>query len=382
MPHQRGAKRIVTLADAPGRENARRYGWAVSGVEAVASFGDWPSDGLESVGQCPVCGASTRRTLYEGLTDRTYRCAPGQWRFVACDGCGSAYLDPRPDERTVDLAYVNYYEGAHANRPAGEEARAGWRRFRRSVRNGYLNGRYGYRLTPASRLGRVLVPFMPGQRERTEEYVRHLAAPHGAARLLDVGCGEGEFLSVMRALGWSVTGIEPSEQAAEIARSRGISVEQTTFARARLPDELFDAVTMRLVLEALAEPAAALATCRRVLRRGGILWLATPSLDAEAHRFFGPDWIFLDPPRHPVLHRPSALAELLRRLRFEIGAMRPVRNAGWSFRLSAALAQGLPPYSRPPALSRSLALRARLADAKALHRPELADIVVVIARKR
>jgi SAM-dependent methyltransferase len=372
----------VTLADASGPRISPRYVWAVNGVEAVASLGDWPSDGLEPVAQCPVCGASARRTLHEGLTDRTYRCAPGQWRFVACDGCGTAYLDPRPDERTVDLAYVNYYGGAHANRPAGDEVPAGWRRLRRTIRNGYLNGRYGYRLTPASRLGQVLVPFVPGQRERADEYIRHLAAPRGAARLLDVGCGEGEFLSVMQALGWSVTGIEPSEQAAEIARSRGISVEQTTFARASLPDELFDAVTMRLVLEHLAEPAAALATCRRALRRGGILSLATPSLDAEAHRSFGSDWIFLDPPRHPVLHRLSALSDLLRRLRFEIGAVRPLRNAGWSFRLSAAVAQGLPPYSRPPALSRSLALRARLADAKALRRPELADIVVVIARKR
>ena len=51
-------------------------------------------------------------------------------------------------------------------------------------------------------------------------------------------------------------------------------------------------------------------------------------------------------------------------------------------RLSAALAQGRPPFENAPPLSRRLALRAALADLRALRSPERADVVVVIARSR
>jgi hypothetical protein len=127
---------------------------------------------------------------------------------------------------------------------------------------------------------------------------------------------------------------------------------------------------------------AAVLACRRALKAGGILWIASPSLESEAHRAFGPDWIFLDPPRHAVLYTPSALIRLVTRLGFEVIVFRPSRMALWSFRMSAAIASGRSPFNPPaPPLPRKLALRARLADFRALRRPEIADVVIVVARK-
>jgi SAM-dependent methyltransferase len=244
-----------------------------------------------------------------------------------------------------------------------------------------LNSEYGYRLAPASRLGRFLVPLLPNHREKADELVRHLSARDGLARVLDVGSGDGGFLAEMQALDWEVEGIEPTEEGAAIARARGVPVVQTTLAEASLEDERFDAVTLRLVLEALHDPAAALRKCHRALKPGGILWIATPSLDSDGYRLFGRDWFFLDPPRYVVLYTASSLAQLLRRVGFEIRALRPSRQASASFRLSAAIARGLPPFEQPPSLSRRLKLRARIADLKALHRPELADVFILIGRK-
>jgi SAM-dependent methyltransferase len=318
--------------------------------------------------------------LYDGLTDRTYLRAPGRWQLVRCGSCSSAYLDPRPSEKTVHLAYGDYYEGPSGRRAPDEES--SWRQLRRALRNGYLNATYGYRLAPASRLGRYVVPLLPHQREQADEVVRHLPAPSGEARLLDIGCGEGEFLATMKSLGWTAIGVEPSEGGAAIARSQGVRVEQGTLAEASLEEEFFDAVTFRLVFEALADPVQALEACRRALKPSGILWLASPSLDSEGHRRFGPNWIFLDVPRHAVVFPPSSLARLLVNSGFDVVDLRPSPHAPWSFRLSSAIAHGLPPFRKPPPLSRRQRLQARLADVKALRRPELSDVVVIVARKR
>jgi 2-polyprenyl-3-methyl-5-hydroxy-6-metoxy-1,4-benzoquinol methylase len=353
------------------------YGWTViSG--APAAVPEWPQEGLERVERCPACDDSSRRLLYADLTDRTYLVAPGHWRLFRCERCSSAYLDPRPSEQSVHLAYGGYYRGAEVR--AARDVR-GWRRLRRSLRNGYLNSRYGYHFAPSSRLGPLLVPLLRHYREQADELVRHLPARVGHRRLLDVGSGEGEFLAEMQALGWEVEGIEPSAEGVAIASSRGVSVAQSTFAEASLEAEQFDAITIRLVFEALPDPFAVLAKSHRALKPDGILWIASPSLESEAHRIFGRDWFFLDPPRNAVLYTASSLTRLLRRVGFEVDAVRPSRQAQRSFRLSAAVAAGLPPFRQPPHLSRRMQLRARLADLKALRRPELADVVVLVARK-
>ena len=136
------------------------------------------------------------------------------------------------------------------------------------------------------------------------------------------------------------------------------------------------------MFEHLRDPVTALTECRRALEPRGVLWIATPSLESEAHRVFGRDWIHLEPPRHAVVYTVSALTRLLGRTGFEIVSVRPSRQARWSFRLSEALAQGLSPFENAPPLSRRLSLRAALADLKALRRPEKADVVVVVARAR
>jgi SAM-dependent methyltransferase len=347
---------------------------------APADASEWPREGLERVSRCPTCDSAARHLLYSNLVDRSYSCAPGHWNLFRCDGCSCAYLDPRPDPQTVHLAYASYYDGSDARLPG--EPTGAWRRLRRALRNGYLNSRYGYDVTPSSRLGPVSARLSSRHREIADEHVRHLRKPEREARLLDVGCGEGEFLAEMQSLGWSVEGIEPSGEAVAIARKRNVPAVQGTLADVHLTDASFDAVTFRLVFEHLREPKAALQTCRRALKPGGVLWIATPNLASEGHRLFGEHWIHLQPPRHPVIQTPDSASQLLEGSGFELVALLPSRQAAWSFRMSAALARNLAPFANPPALSAALAFRARLADARALRRPEAAEVVILVARAR
>src|SRR6266498_1686762 len=131
--------------------------------------------------------------------------------------------------------------------------------------------------------------FVTGQSSplaRVRQYAFHVMgrriearAPKG--RLLDVGCGTGIFLAVMRERGWRVAGLEPNEAwAAQLRRNLDLEVHTGTLERVPPTLGQFDVVTMLDVIEHLADPLAALAADRRVLRPGGLLVLTTPNLNA------------------------------------------------------------------------------------------------------
>jgi SAM-dependent methyltransferase len=291
-------------------------------------------------------------------------------------GCGSAYLDPRPTEAAIGRAYERYFD---SERPAARGGRDGVvDRLRMKIVNGHLNAALDYKLGPASRLGAALVPLLPKRRWRAEWTVRHLRKPPGAPRVLDVGCGTGEFLVAMRDAGWEVAGIEPHPPSAWIARETGLEVQQSSFHEADLPERAFDAVTLNHVIEHLHDPAAALSRCRELLQPGGTLWVATPNADALGHRRFGPAWFGLDPPRHLVVLTPRALEGLLREAGF-VG-LRQVRayRADLTFPASDALDHGGDAFA--PAKPRTgLRNRARLADLRTFLRPDRAEELTMVA---
>ena len=51
--------------------------------------GEWPTGGLETLDCCPACGDRRRSVLHEGVTDKVFLCAPGEWTLYRCGGCGA-----------------------------------------------------------------------------------------------------------------------------------------------------------------------------------------------------------------------------------------------------------------------------------------------------
>jgi hypothetical protein len=66
---------------------------------------NWPESGLEYLNHCPLCQSPTRTILHDDLQDKVFFCAPGIWKMWRCDNCHSGYLDPRPNKKTIGLAY-------------------------------------------------------------------------------------------------------------------------------------------------------------------------------------------------------------------------------------------------------------------------------------
>ena len=115
---------------------------------------------------------------------------------------------------------------------------------------------------------------------RVPQYERDIARmrEHGAkGRLLDIGCGMGEFLDVAVRGGFSVTGIEPSPTASEIASKRH-SVLRGELLALDLGGRTFETVTLWSVLEHVHSPADVLARVAALTERHGILALRVPDV--------------------------------------------------------------------------------------------------------
>ena len=165
--------------------------------------------------------------------------------------------------------------------------------------------------------------------------------PTAGGRLLDVGCGTGDFLLLARDRGWHPTGIDFSERATARACERGLDARTSWEG---LPSEAFDAVTLWNVVELLERPLEMLSDVRRVLAPGGRVFIRTPNerFQLAAYRWhrrlawcrplarvLGDAYYF-----HPVLWSSHTLAAALARSGFvEIGLWNSQPSTGDPYRI-------------------------------------------------
>jgi len=109
-------------------------------------------------------------------------------------------------------------------------------------------------------------------RERQRRYLDDLRA---AAPVLDIGCGRGELLGLLREAGVDARGIDADADMAAYARGEGLDVEQADLIEylGRTTDGSLGAIFMRQMVEQLPGPtlAQSLALAAAKLRAGGVL---------------------------------------------------------------------------------------------------------------
>lgn len=238
---------------------------------------------------CTLCGTAGD-PLYQGLRDRLYA-APGEWSLRRCRNaaCGLVWLDPAPLPSEVWKAYTHYYtHGSVSGRERSTETRA----------------RLLARLKSVYRVALHLTPYYYARRRLDRMHLDGVRP----GRLLEVGCGNGERLALLRSLGWQVVGQEVDASAAQHARDRyGVEVRVGALDAIGLPEASFDAVVTNHVIEHVPDPVGVLAACNRLLKDGGLLMVVTPNIESHGQRHFGQAWLALDPPRHLYLFTPRTL---------------------------------------------------------------------------
>lgn len=229
---------------------------------------------------CNVCSIDDAALLYHG---RDRLLAGSQvFSLVRCRRCGSIYVNPRPTPAEMESYYPPTYEP-----------------YTRQARTTSMYERLRYRVAIA-RMCRIAA----GRQE--------------PGRLLDVGCGAGEFLAGMRERGWQVRGLDTSPVAVELAREKGLDVFLGPLSEADYPEGEFDLITMWDVLEHLHDPGDYLVQLGRLLRPDGRFVVTLPNAHSLDFRIFGPVWTGLDTPRHLYIFPRPALLALLKRAGLEV----------------------------------------------------------------
>jgi 2-polyprenyl-3-methyl-5-hydroxy-6-metoxy-1,4-benzoquinol methylase len=111
-------------------------------------------------------------------------------------------------------------------------------------------------------------------------------------RLLDVGCAAGFFLHTAKERGWDVAGVDISKICAAYARDHfDIEVENKLFTDTDFKDESFDMITMWDYLEHSITPKEDIVKSWDLLRKDGLLAIATPDISSLPSRIFKSNWI-------------------------------------------------------------------------------------------
>jgi 2-polyprenyl-3-methyl-5-hydroxy-6-metoxy-1,4-benzoquinol methylase len=271
---------------------------------------------------CHLCGGEGR-LAYSGLQDRLFD-AEGSWNLKRCadPDCGLIWLDPMPLPEDLGKAYTRYY--THAARDG--VGRSGLlKRFYWAMKRGYCAVKYNYQPRPVSLADRLvgkLLYLFPLRRSEVDADARYLPVVPGG-RVLDVGCGSGDWLALMKEMGWRVAGVDFDQNAVKIAQERGLDVVCGALEQQKHPDDSFDAVTLNHVIEHVPNPIETVKECLRILKPGGTLVVLTPNASSATHRIFKQDWRGLEPPRHLHIFSTRSLRDLHVRAGFKNTTIRP-----------------------------------------------------------
>lgn len=281
--------------------------------------------------RCAVC-CGTGAIEQHGVRDALYG-VPGRWHYRRCHGCGLLWQDPMVTEAAVGGIYTRYY--THALAASANPSFT--RRLYAGIREGYLSNRYGY---PArslwQRLAGHVLRMHPGRRADADFSAIYLPAA-ARGRVLDVGCGRGETMATLAALGWDVRGIDPDPQAVKVARNRGLQAHCGTIWSHTI-DAGFDVIWMSHVVEHVHRPVDVLRRCRELLAPGGTLIAVTPNSESWGYQVFGGAWRGLEPPRHLHVFSRRALMRATHSAGFpDVEVRVTIRNARGIHSMSQAI---------------------------------------------
>jgi len=251
--------------------------------------------------------------LFE-VTDRLYQTTTKIFRVVECRACHLVRLDPWPSPEEL----ARYYPKSYWFDP-GENASGKWiEAYRRFV-----------------------------LRDHVHFVWNSIRAAHETGLVLDVGCGGGLFLRMLRETGLPVLGLDALAPAASVAwKSNGVPAVCADLLKAPLRRESCSAITMFHVLEHLYEPEEYLDRARELLRPNGRLIVQVPNVACWQFVLLGERWNGIDVPRHLVDFRQKDVEHLLHLCGFEVLTRKHFSLRDNPAGFATSLAPGLDPMAR------------------------------------
>ena len=247
---------------------------------------------------CPLCGGGEWSFVRSGRDLYQPDCET-RFRLDRCLSCGQVSQNPPPTPQQLSKAYSAEYA---PYRPAWKQA--GW---------------------PLWKVLRELT---------TRRRLRRLRRFGNGDKLLEVGCGAGDFLHAAHRIGWDVSAVEYSGTLASALRHElGFDVRTGDLAPGLWERGSFDVVALFSVLEHLQNPLDALVTASSYLRAGGVVFIQIPTLSGvKTGKQFGQYWALLDLPRHLSFFDRKYLSELCDKAGMNLVVFKtPLLETAWCY---------------------------------------------------
>jgi len=243
--------------------------------------------------KCNICGTNNTKPLYS-VKECTGRYKE-TFKLVYCEKCGLVYLNPRPDRSEINKYYPSdtYY--------AYQESSLDRKCFKNKIKSYLLEIIGGYK---KPLFGFIIKLIFNNIMLGTIPYKK-------GGFLLDIGCGNGNFLKWHKDHGWNVFGIEINKDAADICRRNSLDVFNGDISDALIPYNTFDVVTLIQALEHLYNPSATLKKVYDILKKDGLLLIGVPNFGCFDRKIYKDKWLALEIPRHLYHFEIPTLNKLL-----------------------------------------------------------------------
>lgn len=210
---------------------------------------------------CFGCGETASGGAGQWVLEDRRKGIRGSWRFVECAHCGIIFVMPMPTDEQLASYYEVYSQDDQVNLSQG------------------IGSRYP--------MLRKLFHWLSGDVD-PRDFVH---VPIGA-RVLDYGCGHAGYLSDFHHRGVAISGAEIADYAVKACRSHGYDVHKVDdFSHIPFKECEFDVVYLMQVFEHLRDPHEFLRELARILKSGGMLYLAVPNAASIWRKFFNINWV-------------------------------------------------------------------------------------------
>lgn len=208
---------------------------------------------------CDLCGSNDQVLLYSKIDPITRK----EFHLVECD-CGMAFVNPMPTAASIPLLYPSDY--------------------------------------------------LRDKRDLTSLYDRMMTyLPVGGGKLLDIGCGQGDFINHAAKAGWDVEGVDLMSW----GTSHAIPIRVGDFLTMDFQEGNYDAITAWALLEHVRAPSAFFDRVSRLLKDEGLFIFVVPNFGALGMKHCCTE----DIPRHLWLFTPRAVENYLGRYGMEARAV-------------------------------------------------------------
>lgn len=247
------------------------------------------------VSACPLCASENTFLLYQNPIDYDYG-LEHDFNFCKCHDCEIIFIDPMPSfDEIFSLYPANYYTLASP----GTSKRI------------------------ISVLDRIYTRLNVNN-------IYNICGENG--RLLDVGCGSGGYLKMLRQFSKTLDlyGIDIKLRE-ELLKIKDINFFKGELSQANIEKDFFDIVIMNNLIEHVNNPGDVLANAHELLKKGGSLIGEVPNGASFGHKFWKSYWGPLHTPRHLYIFNKENLVKLFQESGFSnIKISYTFRPSGWA----------------------------------------------------